>query len=124
MPKLELTAENLAELEELLERGRELRAELDRIESSIEAMVEEDIDKLDEWLGNGLDVGTLLNHVNSEDCNGDDCEETVSPDEPYYATPCGTYCGECMVTHMEECGVCRQQFGESADTKSKEEHPN
>lgn len=45
-----------------------------------------------------------------EQCNGAGCQEMVEDDEEYYATPCGTYCGECMVEHMKACEICRQEF--------------
>jgi hypothetical protein len=47
-------------------------------------------------------------------CNGDGCDTTVNPSDPYYATPCGTYCSEHMREHAQTCEVCRKQFPELA----------
>lgn len=41
-----------------------------------------------------------------------DCVTVVTPDDPYFATPCGTYCDSCMATHVEKCGVCSHEFGD------------
>ena len=41
-----------------------------------------------------------------------ECGHKVTPSDPYYATPCGTMCVECMEEqHAEECGVCKKEFG-------------
>lgn len=42
------------------------------------------------------------------ECNGCECE--VDSEEPYFATPCGTYCISCMNEHMEGCGICADEF--------------
>jgi hypothetical protein len=39
-----------------------------------------------------------------------DCDTPVEPGDPFYATPCGTYCEECMCRHMSECEICRHEF--------------
>ena len=44
----------------------------------------------------------------AESCS--DCGTPVEPDDPYYATPCGTYCGECLAKHAKECGSCAHEF--------------
>jgi hypothetical protein len=49
----------------------------------------------------------------SEECSQDGCKETVSRDEPYFATPCGTWCDEHMRGHVEGCGVCADEFPEA-----------
>ena len=46
----------------------------------------------------------------SEDCNCTDCDAIVTADDPYYATPCGTYCSSCMRKHMVDCEICRNEF--------------
>ncbi len=50
-------------------------------------------------------------------CNGPDCDQKVLPEDPYYATPCGTFCSTRMREHVKECGVCRGEF--SADFECK-----
>lgn len=45
-----------------------------------------------------------------EQCNGAGCQEMVEEGADYYATPCGTYCGECMQAHMKTCEICRNEF--------------
>lgn len=40
-----------------------------------------------------------------------DCECSVTEDELYYSTPCGTFCPDCMDAHAEECKVCANEFG-------------
>ncbi len=40
-----------------------------------------------------------------------ECEEKVYPEDPYYSSPCGTFCSECMHdVHAPVCGVCRRGF--------------
>ncbi|MCL4296235.1 MAG: hypothetical protein KJ077_10925 [Anaerolineae bacterium] len=39
-----------------------------------------------------------------------ECPTLVYPDDPYYSTPCGTYCEEHMQAHLEECEICRGEF--------------
>ena len=48
--------------------------------------------------------------VDTEQCNGVACQEVVEEGDQYYATPCGTYCRECMGAHMKACEICRQEF--------------
>lgn len=49
-----------------------------------------------------------------EECS--DCNHSVSENDPYFATPCGTFCSDCMETkHSKECGVCASEF----DLKAK-----
>ena len=43
-----------------------------------------------------------------DDCT--DCDAIVTADDPYYATPCGTYCSSCMRKHMVDCEICRNEF--------------
>jgi hypothetical protein len=43
-------------------------------------------------------------------CSHDGCSAKVYPEDPYYATPCGTYCSEHMRMHADECEVCRSEF--------------
>ena len=43
-------------------------------------------------------------------------EEESAKDVPrpgvgYYATPCGTFCGECMQEHAKHCKICAKDFG-------------
>lgn len=43
-------------------------------------------------------------------------EEESAKDVPrpgvgYYATPCGTFCGECMQEHAKHCTICAKDFG-------------
>jgi hypothetical protein len=44
-----------------------------------------------------------------------DCERVVFREEPYFATPCGTFCAEHMRDHVAGCGVCRSEFSELAE---------
>lgn len=41
-----------------------------------------------------------------------DCECMVQREDPYFATPCGTYCNSCMGEHVLACGVCADEFDE------------
>lgn len=45
-----------------------------------------------------------------EGANCSDCDAPVSPDDQYYATPCGTFCDSCMSEHMAACEICRHEF--------------
>jgi len=48
--------------------------------------------------------------IEEAQCNGQDCKEIVTPDDDYYGTQCGTYCGECMKEHAKHCNICRAEF--------------
>lgn len=52
------------------------------------------------WVSNeGLPIGCT------------DCDTLVTRDDPYYATPCGTYCTSCMRDkHAVGCEICRNEF--------------
>ena len=44
-------------------------------------------------------------------CNGENCDAMVGPNDPYFATPCGSFCSECMETeHASGCGICAGEF--------------
>lgn len=50
---------------------------------------------------------------NSDDhrhCSTETCDTSVSPDDLYSATPCGTFCNECMAEHAKECSICASEF--------------
>ena len=60
-------------------------------------------------------VAELLEAINSkpdphEECSEDGCRVRVYPEDPYFATPCGTYCTEHMREHVKECGACKNHF--------------
>lgn len=51
------------------------------------------------------------------ECNGE-CGATVTHHDPYYATPCGTFCSACMTKHVKQpdgCGICHHEFPELSD---------
>ena len=60
--------------------------------------------------------GTLYDKEGTEECQG--CEARVSEDDPHYATPCGTFCDECMEKHIKECGVCHTEFADEFDEET------
>ena len=39
-----------------------------------------------------------------------ECGVTVAPNDPYFATPCGTHCEACFEKHRAECEVCDKEF--------------
>jgi len=45
-------------------------------------------------------------------CSHKGCATMVNPEDPYYATPCGTYCSAHMRGHMKSCEICRGKFEE------------
>lgn len=54
-------------------------------------------------------------------CSG--CDRSVYPVDPYYSSPCGTYCTPCMEQHIEGCDICGDEFsfdfeGEDYDDES------
>jgi hypothetical protein len=87
------------ELETLL--GVEIDTTDDFSDTTLESLTAEDEDEED-------DDG------DTEECNGWDCQTRVTQDDPYYATPCGTFCSACMVQHVKDCGICRNEFGSLA----------
>ena len=38
------------------------------------------------------------------------CGHPVMQEDPFFATPCGTYCSACMGLHAKECNVCAHEF--------------
>jgi hypothetical protein len=40
-----------------------------------------------------------------------DCDEEVEKSDRFAATPCGTFCDDCMTKHAQTCGVCADEFG-------------
>jgi hypothetical protein len=43
------------------------------------------------------------------ECN--ECGRLVSDKDPYYSTPCGTFCTICMEDfHINDCEICRKEF--------------
>ncbi len=45
------------------------------------------------------------------ECSEDGCKEMVSANDPYYSSPCGTFCESCMTEkHAEACEICRNEF--------------
>ena len=53
-------------------------------------------------------------------------EEESAKDVPrpgvgYYATPCGTFCGEFMQEHAKHCKICAKEFGIEQDEGEKTE---
>jgi len=39
------------------------------------------------------------------------CTARVHRDDPYFATPCGTYCSDCMrAEHAKTCDICAHEF--------------
>lgn len=43
-------------------------------------------------------------------CNHPRCRTLIHLADPYYATPCGTYCSEHMPMHVAICSLCRSEF--------------
>lgn len=39
-----------------------------------------------------------------------ECGAVVDPNDPYFATPCGTHCEACFEQHRAECEVCDKEF--------------
>jgi hypothetical protein len=60
--------------------------------------------------GTDLDKETESTTESCQGCCGD-----VDEEEPYHATPCGTYCHECMRKHVQSCGVCADEFADDFD---------
>ena len=56
-----------------------------------------------------LEVGGYLLMEDISLCST--CAQPVVSADPYYATPCGTFCAECMETkHGVDCEICRSEF--------------
>lgn len=58
-------------------------------------------------------------------CHG--CHCLVSERAPYFCTPCGAFCNECMVRHVLTCDVCHDVFRsdfpeERADNSDRDDH--
>lgn len=83
----------------------------------------EERNNLDNWIEdlatNGGDLTPLapweldnlvakFNEEAGEECN--DCTAMVDSNDSYFATPCGTFCDECMEDHVKECEICAKEF--------------
>ena len=58
------------------------------------------------------------------ECNGEGCEVIVAESDPYFATPCGTFCSECMEKcdgHAKGCGICANEFDLDDDNNPNHE---
>ena len=54
-------------------------------------------------------MANLADEIRTENCS--DCDYMVTEDDPYFATPCGTFCTECMETkHARTCEICAGEF--------------
>lgn len=58
----------------------------------------------------GLKLVPIAASIRSPNEQCSECDTVVSPADPYYATPCGTFCSQCMEKHAKECGVCAHEF--------------
>lgn len=56
------------------------------------------------------DCTTHEHESDSEEMGCSNCEVPVCREDPYFATPCGTYCSSCMHGHAKECEICREEF--------------
>ncbi len=50
-------------------------------------------------------------------CSEPGCSSIVHSEDPYFATPCGTYCSEHMGEHVKGCEICRSEFPETDATE-------
>lgn len=47
----------------------------------------------------------------ADKCACSECNTLVTRSDPYFATPCGTFCSSCMESkHAKECGICKSEF--------------
>jgi len=54
------------------------------------------------------EIHRAVENVGKVQCS--DCPAMVSPDDAFYATPCGTFCDQHMEAHATECEICAKQF--------------
>lgn len=62
------------------------------------------IDELVEF----IQSGNPSEDSDTQECQ--DCDDIVEEDDPFFATPCGTFCEGCMGGHVKVCGICKDEF--------------
>ena len=43
-------------------------------------------------------------------CSHPGCTTLVNPEDPYFSTLCGPYCGQHMRLHIQDCEICNEEF--------------
>lgn len=57
------------------------------------------------------EIAQQLKEQAEETAECSDCDAPVTRDDPYFATPCGTFCEPCMrEKHAPGCGICASEF--------------
>jgi hypothetical protein len=102
---IEAAEQNAAEHEAYRQAAKQMYEEEGKIEIDRNAVVSQ-----------GADPGAYVQAwvwVSDDDlglrCQGCAAEVDRNYDR-YAATPCGTFCDDCMVEHAKECEVCRHEF--------------
>lgn len=59
--------------------------------------------------GSNLSIADMIDKLTGLECS--ECGAAVDRVDTYAATPCGTFCVECMEnTHARSCGICAKEF--------------
>jgi hypothetical protein len=87
-----------------------------------ESQLDEFAPDLDEFLNSdkGKELLPLPEDDDPDECECNYCDATVSRKDQYFATPCGTFCDDCMTEHAKECGVCAHEFDIQGDDEEDE----
>ena len=102
----------------LFERTQDAQRVYWELLSDLEDSLDVEIDGTSDLQSMTLDE--LKSRRGKSQCNGTGCETMVGPRDPYFATPCGSYCSECMETeHAPGCGICASEF----DLEASDEAP-
>jgi hypothetical protein len=59
----------------------------------------------------------------SYECSEPGCTVTVYREDPFYSSPCGTFCTAHFREHAKTCGVCGDEFPELLDDQDGQEEP-
>ena len=98
-----------AEPKTLFERTQDAQRVYWELLSDLEDSLDVEIDGTSDLQSMTLDE--LKSRRGKSQCNGKGCETMVGPRDPYYATPCGSYCSDCMETeHAPGCEICASEF--------------
>ena len=112
-------------MEKYNERAKQA-ADCARRNTLVAWMIEEPAAKADrelhERLTSDYDGNSDENEEGDDDsCECSVCDATVDREDPYFATPCGTFCAEHMREHVKGCGICAGEFPELVDNDDEGE---
>ncbi len=109
IPAASVDGDEQGEAKTLFERTQDAQRIYWELLSDLEDVLDVEIDGTSDL--QSMTIEELKDLRGKATCNGQGCETIVGPRDPYFATPCGSYCSDCMETeHAPGCGICASEF--------------